>query len=395
MGANDNYGMIPFTEEHRMLRETVRKYANDKLAPRAIELDQQKQYPHEAVKEMGELGLLGAYFPEEYGGSGMDFVTFIIGMEEINRVCGNTGITYTAHTSLCMAPIADLGTEEQKEKYLPPLASGEHIGCFGLSEPEAGSDAGNCKTTAIRDGDHYVVNGAKQWITNARQAKTMVATVKTDPSQRRSRGISALIIDMETPGVSVPKVEDKLGLRGSSTCQIFFDNARVPVQNLLGEENTGFGTFMQTLEGGRVGIGAMALGLAQGAYERSVAYMKERKTFDKLLAQHQALQFALADMATEIEAARLMVYRAAFMKAAGQPFGKEASMAKLFASEVAMRATEMAIQIHGGYGYTVEYEVERFWRDAKLCTIGEGSSEILRMVIARHILGRATRGEAG
>jgi len=395
MGANDNYGMIPFTEEHRMLRETVRKYANDKLAPRAIELDQQKQYPHEAVKEMGELGLLGAYFPEEYGGSGMDFVTFIIGMEEINRVCGNTGITYTAHTSLCMAPIADLGTEEQKEKYLPPLASGEHIGCFGLSEPEAGSDAGNCKTTAIRDGDHYVVNGAKQWITNARQAKTMVATVKTDPSQRRSRGISALIIDMETPGVSVPKVEDKLGLRGSSTCQIFFDNARVPVQNLLGEENTGFGTFMQTLEGGRVGIGAMALGLAQGAYERSVAYMKERKTFDKLLAQHQALQFALADMATEIEAARLMVYRAAFMKAAGQPFGKEASMAKLFASEVAMRATEMAIQIHGGYGYTVEYEVERFWRDAKLCTIGEGSSEILRMVIARQILGKATRGEAG
>ncbi|MBN2083453.1 acyl-CoA dehydrogenase [bacterium] len=387
--------MIPFTEEHRLLRETVRKYANDKLAPRAIELDQQKQFPHEAVKEMGELGLLGAYFPEEYGGSGMDFVTFIIGMEEINRVCGNTGITYTAHTSLCMAPIADLGTEEQKKKYLPPLASGEHIGCFGLSEPEAGSDAGNCKTTAIRDGDHYVVNGAKQWITNAREARTMVATVKTDPSQGRSRGISALIVDMQTPGVSVPKVEDKLGLRGSSTGQVFLDNVHVPAENLLGEENTGFGTFMQTLEGGRVGIGAMALGLAQGAFERSVAYMKERKTFDKLLAQHQALQFALADMATEIEAARLLVYRAAFMKAAGQPFGKEAAMAKLYASEVAMRATEMAIQIHGGYGYTVEYEVERIWRDAKLCTIGEGASEILRMVIARQILGRATKGEAG
>jgi butyryl-CoA dehydrogenase len=337
---------------------------------------------------MAELGLLGVYFPEQYGGSGMDFVSFIIAMEEINRVCGTTGITYTAHTSLCMAPLNDLGTEEQKRKYLPPLCSGEHIGCFGLSEPEAGSDAGNCKTTALRDGDYYVVNGTKQWITNGREAKTMVATVKTDPSAPRSRGISSLIIDMESEGVSVPRVEDKLGLKGSSTAQIFLDDVKVPAENLLGEEHTGFGAFMQTLEGGRVGIGAMALGLAQGAYERTIRYVKERKTFDKLLAQHEPLQHILATMATELEAARMMVYRAAFMKDAGLRFGKEAAMAKLYASEVAMRVTELAVQLHGGYGYTREYEVERMWRDAKLCTIGEGTSEIQRLVISRHVLGR-------
>jgi butyryl-CoA dehydrogenase len=291
-----------------------------------------------------------------------------------------------------MAPIFDLGTEEQKRKYLPPLSSGEHIGCFGLSEPEAGSDAGNTHTTARREGDYYIVNGSKMWITNGSVAKTMVATVKTDPDAPRSRGISALIIDMDSDGVSVPKVEDKLGLRGSSTAQVFFDNVRVPVENLLGEENDGFGTFMQTLEGGRVGIGAMALGLAQGAYERTVQYVKERKTFDKLLAQHDPVQHFIANMATEIEAARLMVYKAAFMKAAGQKFAKEACMAKLFASEVAMRVTELAVQLHGGYGYTVEYDVERMWRDAKLCTIGEGTSEVQRMVIARHVLGRAVKG---
>jgi len=325
----------------------------------------------------------------------MDFTSFIIAMEEIDRVCGNTGITYTAHTSLCMAPIHDLGTAEQKRKYLPPLCSGEHIGCFGLSEPEAGSDAGNTRTTAIRDGDYYVVNGAKQWITNGKEAQTMVATVKTDPGAPRSRGISALIIDMDSPGLSVPRIEDKVGLRGSSTAQIFLDNVRVPVENRLGPENTGFGAFMATLEGGRVGIGAMALGLAQGAYERTVSYVKERKTFDKLLAQHEPVQHFIANMATELEAARLLVYRAAWMKDQGLPFAKEAAMAKLYASEVAMRVTELAVQLHGGYGYTREYEVERMWRDAKLCTIGEGTSEIQRMVIARQVLGRAVKGEAG
>jgi len=392
MGAADSFGMIPFTEEHQMLRDMLRKYCDDKLAPRAMELDEKKLFPHEAVKEMAELGLLGIYFPEEYGGAGMDFTSFIIGMEEVNRVCGNTGITYTAHTSLCMAPIADLGTEEQKKKFLPPLCSGEHIGCFGLSEPEAGSDAGNCQTTAIREGDYYIVNGGKQWITNGREAKTMVATVKTDPGARRSHGISALIIDMESEGISVPRVEDKLGLRGSSTSQIFLDNVKVPAENLLGEENTGFGAFMQTLEGGRIGIGAMALGLAEGAYERAVNYVKERSTFGKLLAQHEPIQHFIANMATEMEAARLMVYRAAWMKDQGMHITKEAAMAKLYASEVAMRVTELAVQLHGGYGYTREYEVERMWRDAKLCTIGEGTSEIQRMVIARQVLGKAVKG---
>jgi alkylation response protein AidB-like acyl-CoA dehydrogenase len=385
--------MIPYTEEHRMLRDMLRKYCDEKVAPRAIELDQEKKFPHEAIKELAELDLLGIYIPEEYGGAGMDFVSYALTIEELARVCGTTSITLAAHTSLCMAPIAMLGTEEQKKKYLPPLARGDGLGCFGLSEVEAGSDAGNCKTTAVRDGDYYIVNGSKQWITNGREAITMVATVKTDPSAPRSHGISALIIEMNSPGVSVPAVENKLGLRGSSTAQIYLDNVKVPVENLLGEENTGFGTFMKTLEGGRICIGAMALGLAQGAYEHAVSYMKERKTFDKLLAQHQALQFALSDMATELEAARMMVYRAAFMKDKGLPFGKEAAMAKLYASEAAMRISEMAIQLHGGYGYTVEYEVERIWRDAKLCTIGEGASEILRMVIARHILGKAVSGK--
>ena len=392
MSAMDSYGMIPFTDEHRMLRDMLRKYCDEKVGPRATELDQTKEFPHETFKELAGLDLLGIYIAEAYGGAGMDFVSYAIAIEELARVCGATAITLAAHTSLCVAPIAMLGTEEQKKKFLPPLCAGDGLGCFGLSEAEAGSDAGNCRTTAVRDGDHYIVNGTKQWITNGREAITMVATVKTDPTAPRSHGISALIIEMDREGVSVPAVENKLGLRGSSTAQIFLDNVRVPAENLLGEENTGFGTFMRTLEGGRVCIGAMALGLAQGAYERSVAYMKERKTFDKLLAEHQALQFALADMATDVEAARMVVYRAAFMKDAGVPFGKEAAMAKLFASEAAMRVTEMAIQLHGGYGYTVEYEVERMWRDAKLCTIGEGASEILRMVIARQILGKATRG---
>ena len=394
MGALDSFGMIPFTDEHEMLRDTVCKYVDDKVAPRADELDREHKFPHEAVTEMAELGLMGVHVPEEYGGAGMDFVSYVITLEELARGCGTTAITFTAHTSLCEAPITALGTEEQKKKYLPPLASAEKLGCFGLSEPEAGSDAGNTKTTAIREGDHYIVNGSKMWITNGKHAGTMVATVKTDPSAPRSRGISALIIEMDSPGVSIIKEEDKLGLRGSSTAQIFLDDVKVPAENLLGEENTGFGTFMQTLEGGRIGIGAMALGLAQGAYERTIKYMKERSTFGKLLAQHEPLQHIVANMATEMEAARMMVYKAAFMKDAGANIAKEAAMAKLYASEAAMRVTELAVQLHGGYGYTREYEVERFWRDAKLCTIGEGTSEVQRMVIARQILGRAVKGKA-
>ncbi|MCH7472425.1 acyl-CoA dehydrogenase family protein [bacterium] len=383
--------MIPFTDEHVMVRETVRSLVDEKIAPRARELDETGVFPHEAMSELAGLDLLGACIPEEYGGAGMDFVAYVIAIEEVARGCGSTALTLAAHSSLCMAPILDLGTEEQKKKYLPPLCSGEHIGCFGLSEAEAGSDAGNTKASGKRDGAHYVVNGSKMWVTNGVEAKTMVATVKTDPQAPRSHGISALIIDMDSEGVSIPKKEDKLGLRASSTAQVFLDNVRVPVENLLGEENSGFGAFMKTLEGGRIGIGAMALGIAQAAYERALKYAGVRKTFGKPIARHQTVQNYIAEMATRLDAARLLVYRAAFSKNAGRPFATEAAMAKLFASEEAMYICEKAIQIHGGYGYVREFEVERMWRDAKLCTIGEGTSEIQRLIIARDVLGEASR----
>jgi alkylation response protein AidB-like acyl-CoA dehydrogenase len=376
-----------------MVRDTVRRLTEERIAPRAVEIDQTHEFPLRAFHELASLDLLGTYMAEEYGGAGMDFVSFIITMEELARGCGSTAITLTAHTSLCMAPIADLGTEEQKRRFLPPLCSGEHIGCFGLSEPEAGSDAGNTKTLARRDGDAFVVSGSKMWITNGSRAHTMVATVKTDPTAPRSRGISALIVELDSPGVQIIKEEDKLGLRASSTAQVFFDNVRVPAENLLGVLDTGFGAFMKTLEGGRIGIGALALGIAQGAYDRTLQYVKQRRTFGKLLAEHQTVQDYIADMATDLEASRLLVYRAAFMKDAGVAHGKEAAMAKMYASEAAMRVCDKAIQIHGGYGYTREFEVERMYRDAKLCTIGEGTTEIQRMVIARYVLGRAVKGE--
>lgn len=395
MSVTQLHGTLPFTDEHHMVRDTVRSLVVDKIAPRASELDRTHEFPRQAMAELAALDLLGIYFPEEYGGAGMDFVAYAIAMEELARGCGSTALTYTAHVSLCMAPICDLGTHEQKLTYLPPLCTGEHIGCFGLSEPQAGSDSGNTLTLAKRNGDDFIVTGSKMWTTNGSYADTMVATVKTDPSAPRSHGISALIVDMHTPGISVPKEEDKLGLRASNTAQVFLQDVHIPAANLLGELDHGFLTFMKTLEGGRIGVGAMALGLAQGALERAIAYTKQRRTFGLLLAQHQTVQDYIADMATEIEAARLLVYNAAFMKAAGVPFGKQAAMAKYFASEVAMRVTEKAIQIHGGYGYVSEFEVERIYRDAKLCTIGEGTSEIQRLVIARHVLGRAVKGEAG
>jgi len=393
MTPTDSYALIPFTDTHRMVRETVRSFTEERIAPRAEEIDRTHEFPLTAFRELAGLDLLGIYMAEEYGGAGMDFVSFIITMEELARGCGSTAITLTAHTSLCMAPIADLGTEEQKRRFLPPLCSGEHIGCFGLSEAEAGSDAGNTKTLARRDGDAFVVSGSKMWITNGSRAHTMVATVKTDPSAPRSRGISALIIELDSPEVQIIKEEDKLGLRASSTAQVFFDNVRVPAENLLGVLDTGFGAFMKTLEGGRIGIGALALGIAQGAYDRTLQYVKQRRTFGKLLAQHQTVQDYIADMTTDLEASRLLVYRAAFMKDAGVAYGKEAAMAKMYASEAAMRVCDKAIQIHGGFGYTREFEVERMYRDAKLCTIGEGTTEIQRMVIARYVLGRAVKGE--
>jgi butyryl-CoA dehydrogenase len=388
---HDSFGMIPFTDEHQLVRESVRQLVDEQIAPRAIEMDETHEFPQAQFDAIAALGLLGVIVPEEYGGAGMDFPSYCIVMEELARGCGSTALTYTAHVSLCIAPILLLGTHEQKLKWLPPLCSGERIGCFGLTEPQAGSDSGNTQTAGWRDGGDYVVRGAKAWITNGPQASTMVGTVKTDQSAPRGKGISALIIDMASEGISIPKVEDKLGLRASSTAQIFFDDVRVPAKNLLGVENDGFGLFMRTLEGGRVGIAAMAVGLAQAAYERAVKYAQQRHTFGRPLAGHQTIQQYISEMATELEAARLLVYRAAFMKGQGLPVPKEAGMAKLFATEAAMRICEKAIQIHGGFGYVREFEVERIYRDAKLCTIGEGTTEVQHLVIARQILGDATR----
>ena len=392
MSSIDSQFLIPFTDEHEMVRESVRRLVDEKIAPRAFGLDDSHAFPHEAMAELAELDLLGIYVPEEYGGAGMDFVSYIITMEELGRGCGSTTLTYTAHTGLCITPIMLLASHEQKLRWLPELCSGRMIGCFGLSEPGSGTDAGSLTTVAVREGDGYIVNGTKMWITNGRYAGVMVTTVKTDPSQGRGKGISSLLIPMDSPGVSVIKEEDKLGLRASSTAQVFLDQVRVPAANLLGTEHDGFGAFMKTLEGGRIAIAAMALGLAQSSYERSLNYVKQRKTFGRYLAQHQTMQNYLADMATNIEASRLLIYRAAFLKDAGRPFAKEASMAKLFATEMAMEVTNNAIQIHGGYGYVKEFEVERIWRDAKLCTIGEGTTEIQRVIIARQILGQAVKG---
>ncbi|MEZ5339478.1 MAG: acyl-CoA dehydrogenase family protein [bacterium] len=392
MSASDSLFLIPFTDEHEMVRETVRGLVSDRIAPRAVSVDEHHTFPHEAMQELAELDLLGIYVPEEFGGAGMDFTSYIITMEELGRGCGSTALTYTAHSGLCITPIMILASDEQKRRWLPELCSGKKYGCFGLSEPGSGTDAGSLTTTAVRDGDDFVINGTKMWITNGKYAGYMVTTCKTDPSQGRGRGISSIVVPMETAGVSVIKEEDKLGLRGSSTAQVFLDNVRVPAENLIGELNDGFPAFMKTLEGGRIAIAAMALGLAQSAYERSLEYATQRETFGRPLGAHQTIQNYLVDMATRIEASRLLVYRAAFLKDAGRPFAKEASMAKLFATEMAMEVCSNAIQIHGGYGYVREFEVERIWRDAKLCTIGEGTSEIQQVIIARNILGDAAKG---
>ncbi len=391
MNAALSDGLIPFSDEHLMVRDTVRQLVDDVIAPRAMQLDEAHEFPMDNFRALAELDLLGIFVPEEYGGPGMDFVSYVIAMEELSRGCASTALTVAAHASLCMGPIMLLGSEEQKLRWLPGLCRGEQIGCFGLTEPHAGSDAGATQTLATRDGDDYVLSGTKMWITNGKQADVMVATVKTDTAQPRGKGITALIVDMKTPGISVPKVEDKLGMRASSTAQVFFDNVRVPVENRLGIENDGFKAFMKTLENGRIGIGALSVGIARAAFERAVRYAGQRETFGQKLAAHQTIQAYIADMATELEAARLLVYRAAFMRAAGGEFGREAAMAKMYASEAAMRITEKAIQIHGGFGYVREFEVERYWRDAKLATIGEGATEIMQIVIARSILGEASR----
>jgi butyryl-CoA dehydrogenase len=374
------------TEEHDMVRGMVRDFVEKEVAPRAQEIDEKDEFPRDIFHRMGELGLLGLPFPEEYGGCGGDFMSLVIALEEIARASGSLAIILDAHTSLCCEPLFLFGTEEQKRTYLISLARGERIGAFGLTEPGAGSDAGATRTRAVRDGDEWVINGQKIFITNGSVADVVVITAKTEP-ERGTRGISAFIIEKGTPGFQLGRDEKKMGLKGSVTSQLFFESCRIPVDNLLGEENAGFRQFLITLDAGRVAIAAMAVGLAQGAFERAVAYAKERVQFGQAIARFQAIQWMIADMATQIEAARLLVYRAAWLKDQGLPFAKQASVAKLFATEMSERACRDAIQIHGGYGYMQEYAVERMYRDQRLCAIGEGTNEIQRLVIARHVLG--------
>jgi alkylation response protein AidB-like acyl-CoA dehydrogenase len=373
------------SEEHRMLQRMVREFAEREIAPRAEEIDATDEFPHDLFCRMGEVGLLGLPFPPQYGGSGADYHAMVIALEEIARVSGSMAITLDAHTSLCCEPVYRFGTEEQRQKYLPPLACGDKIGAFGLTEPQAGSDAGATQTRAVRDGDDWVVNGQKIYITNGSIADLVVFTAKTDP-EKGTRGISSFIVEKGTPGFKPGRDEKKMGLKGSVTSELFFEDCRIPAENMLGEENQGFRQFLITLDAGRVAIAAMAVGLAQGAYERSIDYAKDREQFGRPIADFQAIRWMLADMTTEIAAARLMVHRAAWLKEQGQPYTKEASMAKLFATEMSERVCHKAIQIHGGYGYVREYEVERMYRDQRLCQIGEGTNEIQRLVISREVL---------
>ena len=377
---------IELTHEQQMIQALAREFAEKEVKPVAEALDREGRFPHETVKRMAELGLMGIAIPEAYGGSGADSVAYVLAMEEVAKACASHAVIMSVNNSLYCDPVYKFGTEEQKQKFLAPFASGKKIGCFALTEPQAGSDATNQNTLAVRDGRHYVLNGRKLFVTNGREAQVALVFCQTDRSKGH-RGISAFLVEKETPGFLIPKCEDKLGLRASDTAEFVFEDCRVPVENRLGEEGMGFKIAMTTLDGGRIGIAAQALGIAAGAYELSLAYAKERKAFGVPIAQHQMVQWMLADMATAIEAARLLTWRAATLKAAGKPFSTEASMAKLFASEMAMKVTTDAIQVHGGYGYIKEYQVERYFRDAKITQIYEGTSQIQKLVIARHILG--------
>ncbi len=379
------------SEEHKLFRETVRDFAEKEVAPGAIERDQTHEFPAHLLKRMAELGLLGIPFPEKYGGAGGDTLSYAIAVEEISRVDGSLGIILAAHISLGASPFYLFGNDAQKAYWLTPLAKGEYLGAFGLTEPNAGSDAGGTTTTAVRDGNEWVINGRKLWITSGRVAGVIVATAKTDPSATGSRGISSFIIPKDTPGFSYGKDENKMGLRSSITSPLFFENVRVPADHILGQPGEGFKQFMQILDGGRISIGAMGLGLGQGAFDRAIVYAQQREQFGEPIANFQAIQFKLADMATKLEAARLLVYKAAMLKDQHKPFGQIAAMAKLYASEIGEDCAYQAIQIHGGMGYAVESEVERMYRDVRLTTIGEGTSEIQRLVIARNLLKAAAK----
>jgi len=377
---------IELTEEQQMIQALAREFAEKEVKPVAEALDREGRFPHETVKRMGELGLMGIAIPEAYGGSGADTVAYVLATEEVAKACASHAVVMSVNNSLYCDPVYKFGSEEQKQRFLTPFASGSQIGCFALTEPQAGSDATNQNTLAVRDGSHYVLNGRKLFVTNGREAQAALVFCQTDRAKGH-RGISAFLVEKGTPGFLVPKCEDKLGLRASDTAEFVFEDCRVPLQDRLGEEGMGFKIAMAALDAGRIGIAAQALGIAAGACELSVAYARERKAFGVPIGQHQMVQWMLADMATAIEAARLLILKAAALKDAGRPFSTEASMAKLFASEMAMKVTTDAIQVHGGYGYIKEYQVERYFRDAKITQIYEGTSQIQKLIIARHVLG--------
>ena len=372
------------TEDQLAVQTTAREFATSEVLPKAAEIDREHRHPAELVKRMAELGFLGIAIPDDYGGSGLDHISYVLAMEEISRACASTGVIMSVNNSLVCDPIYRFGTEAQKREWLTPLASGKLLGCFALSEPEAGSDAAAQKTTAIKDGNDWVINGTKNWITNGPVADVCVLFTMNDKAAGH-KGITAFILPMKTKGVRVGQPDDKMGIRGSKSSQIFLDDVRLSEDHLLGQVGGGFKVAMSTLDGGRIGIAAQALGIARAALEDSLAYAQQRRTFGKPIFQHQAIQFKLADMATELDAARLLTLRAAYLKDAKQPYGKEAAMAKLYASDVANRAAREAIQIFGGNGYVTEYPVERHFRDAKITEIYEGTSEIQRLVIASHL----------
>ncbi|MES1040560.1 MULTISPECIES: acyl-CoA dehydrogenase [Peribacillus] len=372
------------TEEHEMIRKMVRDFAQNEVAPTAAERDEEERFDREIFDKMAELGLTGIPWPEEYGGIGSDYLAYCIAIEELSRVCASTGVTLSAHTSLAGWPIYKFGSEEQKQKYLRPMAQGEKIGAYGLTEPSSGSDAGGMRTTAKLVGDEYIINGSKIFITNGGIADTYVVFALTDPESKQ-KGTSAFIVEKDFPGFSVGKKEKKLGIRSSPTTEIIFDECRVPKENLLGKEGEGFKIAMMTLDGGRNGIAAQAVGIAQGALDAAVDYAKERVQFGKPISAQQGIGFKLADMATGIEASRLLTYQAAWLESAGLPYGKESAMSKLFAGDTAMKVTTEAVQVFGGYGYTKDYPVERYMRDAKITQIYEGTQEIQKLVISRMI----------
>lgn len=374
--------IFELTDEHKLMRQMVRDFSEAELAPSATERDEQERFDRALMfNRLAELGLTGIIFPEEYGGADADYISYAIAVEELSRVCASTGVTLSAHLSLGANPLFMFGSEEQKQCYLRPLAEGRTLGAFGLTESGAGSDAGGTKTTAVRDGDAWILNGSKNFITNGGDAETYIVLARGDKSAEKHRGISAFIVEKNIPGFSFGKKERKMGIRSSPTMELVFNNCRIPAGNLLGEEGQGFKIAMKTLDGGRIGIAAQALGIAQGAFEAATSYARERKQFDQAIYNFQGVLFKLADMATEIEAARLLVYQAAWRASSGLAYGQQAAMAKMFAADVAMRVTTEAVQVLGGYGYTRDFPVERMMRDAKITQIYEGTNEIHRLVI--------------